>query len=555
MTTDRTWDWCDVGGAEEPCAGAAHTGTIDHNGVWRGDNFDIEDLGIEVDRTAKCGTSFPSGNMDAPPSDPQYDFWGHWPESCDLLRFPARTDGFGEYESTPDPSIYDWYLQENCRLGIGFGEAAPPIHSYSNWGAGYPNGRPDRGGYNKLFANRLIMRITDGKWMDEKQGSTLDPRTSTSGTGTVALDYHNFHEVMHYTACQGVTCPPSAPPAAPPPSPPPPPRVPCATKTVTMYNPTKEWSGFNVTLDDVTYNLGEYDGVRDSFTVSFCTFPGCYPFLIGEGAFHGMEWKVTDPLTEKVIKEGSGPIMEGNLICDRVPFPSPSPPPTPPHPPSLPPPTLPPLAPGLVNSPPPPLSPPPPSIPPPSPPAPPSTPPPPAWPPFSPRPSPPPPSTPPPPPSVPLPPDAPPNPPSAPCAWADDLELVTHCAMYDADAAKCGAAFVVMDKRRGVYTPCETIVWNGASTCAPSINFATCPHPPSPPSPPPTPPPGGPPSAPPVTPPPAAPPPPRAPYTKECCEAAAGRPPKCCYYRDGMPKPTMPCCASCNNKEADTCAV
>ena len=127
--------------------------------------------------------------------------------------------------------------------------------------------------------------------------------------------------------------------------------------------------------------------------------------------------------------------------------------------------------------------------------------------------------------------------------------------MYDADAAKCGAAFVVMDKRRGVYTPCETIVWNGASTCAPSINFATCPHPPSPPSPPPTPPPGGPPSAPPVTPPPAAPPPPRAPYTKECCEAGNGRPPKCCYYRDGMPKPTMPCCASCNNKVEDTCSV
>ena len=93
VTTDRTWDYCDVGGAEEPCAGAAHTGTVDRSGNWRGDNFDIEDLGIEVDRTAKCGTSFPSGNMDAPPSDPQYDFWGHWPESCDLLRFPARTDG------------------------------------------------------------------------------------------------------------------------------------------------------------------------------------------------------------------------------------------------------------------------------------------------------------------------------------------------------------------------------------------------------------------------------------------------------------------------------
>ena len=54
--------------------------------------------------------------------------------------------------------------------------------------------------------------------------------------------------------------------------------------------------GFNVTSDDVTYNLGEYDGVRDSFTVSFCTFPGCYPFLIGEGAFHGMEWKVRRPV-------------------------------------------------------------------------------------------------------------------------------------------------------------------------------------------------------------------------------------------------------------------
>ena len=50
MTTDRTWDWCDVGGAEEPCAGAAHTGTVDGSGNWRGDNFALEDLGIEVDR-------------------------------------------------------------------------------------------------------------------------------------------------------------------------------------------------------------------------------------------------------------------------------------------------------------------------------------------------------------------------------------------------------------------------------------------------------------------------------------------------------------------------
>ena len=34
-----------------------------------------------------------------------------------------------------------------------------------------------------------------------------------------------------------------------------------------------------------------------------------------------------------------------------------------------------------------------------------------------------------------------------------------------------------------------------------------------------------------------------------------GRPPKCCHYLDGMPEPTMPCCAECVNKPADTCAV
>ena len=49
--------------------------------------------------------------------------------------------------------------------------------------------------------------------------------------------------------------------------------------------------------------------------------------------------------------------------------------------------------------------------------------------------------------------------------------------------------------------------------------------------------------------------PPRAPYTKECCKGANGRPPKCCHYLDGMPEPTMPCCAECVNKPEDTCAV
>ena len=45
------------------------------------------------------------------------------------------------------------------------------------------------------------------------------------------------------------------------------------------------------------------------------------------------------------------------------------------------------------------------------------------------------------------------------------------------------------------------------------------------------------------------------PYTKECCKGANGRPPKCCHYIDGMPEPTMPCCAECVNKPEDTCAV
>ena len=49
--------------------------------------------------------------------------------------------------------------------------------------------------------------------------------------------------------------------------------------------------------------------------------------------------------------------------------------------------------------------------------------------------------------------------------------------------------------------------------------------------------------------------PPRAPYTKECCKGGNGRPPKCCHYLDGMPEPTMPCCAECVNKPEDTCAV
>ena len=415
--------------------------------------------------------------------------------------------------------------------------------------------------------------------MDEKQGFRLDWRADGGNADKDEWRYHYYPAhgcesnnycplggnldsitpdsgfIKHFAACQGFYCPPSPPPSAPPPAPPPPPRTPCVAKVVTMYNPSKQWSGFNVSLDGATNSLGEHDGARDAFTVSFCTWPGCYPFVIGEGAFHGLEWKVTDGLTEKVLMEGVGPIMDGNLLCDRVPYPSPSPPPTPPHPPTLPPPTLPPLAPGLVNSPPPPEAPPPPSIPPPSPPAPPSTPPPPTWPPFSPRPTPPPPSTPPPPPNVPLPPDAPPNPPSAPCEWTFDLENLSDrdppatCTVYSDDAAACGRAYMVLSRASHAYAPCYHLEeWGACPTRGRE---------------------------------------PRAPrrrsrrrrrrrrrparprpsgrrrrrrrraraYTKECCEAGNGRPAKCCYYRDGMPKPTMPCCASCNNKETDTCAV
>ena len=75
---DRPHVDCDVGGRGAG-AGAAHTGTVDRSATGAATTLRSR-TSIEVDRTAKCGTSFLSGNMDALPSDPQYDF-SHWPES------------------------------------------------------------------------------------------------------------------------------------------------------------------------------------------------------------------------------------------------------------------------------------------------------------------------------------------------------------------------------------------------------------------------------------------------------------------------------------------
>ena len=50
-------------------------------------------------------------------------------------------------------------------------------------------------------------------------------------------------------------------------------------------------------------NLGEFDGVRDAYTFGVCQQPACYDFTITDGAWEGMEWKVTDSWTEQVLKK------------------------------------------------------------------------------------------------------------------------------------------------------------------------------------------------------------------------------------------------------------
>ena len=82
--------------------------------------------------------------MSAPPGDPQYDFWGHWPESCDHLSVCEARKNYDPIEGFP-PGGGTYYsaqddLRESCRQGVGIGQTEPTPYRapYSNWAPGYP---------------------------------------------------------------------------------------------------------------------------------------------------------------------------------------------------------------------------------------------------------------------------------------------------------------------------------------------------------------------------------------------------------------------------------
>ena len=119
-----------AGNGEDKCVGADEMSAYEYVGAW-----------IDCSRPPACGTPFPSGNLSAPPGDPQYDFWGHWPESCDHLSVCEARDnnapggyGYGAYYSAQDD------LRESCRQGVGIGQTEPTPYRapYSNWAPGYP---------------------------------------------------------------------------------------------------------------------------------------------------------------------------------------------------------------------------------------------------------------------------------------------------------------------------------------------------------------------------------------------------------------------------------
>ena len=121
-----------------------------------------------------------------------------------------------------------------------------------------------------------------------------------SGTGAYGCEWHaakstgNNHKYK-WCMCQGM-CPPPNPPTPPPsfpPSPPAPPFAPCDIIFATIYNPNKQWSGFNLTLGGVVEELPA-DGSTNFINRQFCNMEGCQKFSLSEGTPESLSYTVSD---------------------------------------------------------------------------------------------------------------------------------------------------------------------------------------------------------------------------------------------------------------------
>ena len=337
----------------------------------------------------------------------------------------------------------------------------PRINLYSNWASGEPKGKINgfHGSYN------MVMRTT-GEW--RKPATTDDSK---------------------WIACHGI-CPPP---------PPAPPAAPCHPLTLTLWNPTEDWSNVEIEMDGVRFNTSTADGRTANF--GMCRERGCYSLhivsTILSTALPPLHWYVTEVVAgeEKRLRQGVGELPKGKVVCST--YPPPSPPPEPPAPP-------PPIPRPLQGwSPPPPLTPPTPPQPP--------VPDPPPLPPSPPplaitvpnsflQPSPPPPAS----PSPPPPPSSPPLPP--PCGeCSDDVGVIHEGSPFAGCQGQLAAGCPSWASQYCRITCGECIPCSpppGPPGKPPSV-----PSPPLPPAPPSAPPPARPPSPPPSPPPPSPPPP------------------------------------------------
>ena len=340
------------------------------------------------------------------------------------------------------------------------GNRGPRINLYSNWAAGQPQAKP-----RPLYGTNMVMTTT-GEW---RKPATTDN--------------------SKWIACHGI-CPPP---------PPAPPAAPCHPLTLTLWNPTEDWSNVEIEMDGVRFNTSTADGRTANF--GMCRERGCYSLhivsTILSTALPPLHWYVTEIMAgeEKRLRQGVGELPKGKVVCST--YPPPSPPPEPPAPP-------PPIPRPLQGwSPPPPLTPPTPPQPPvPDPPPLPPSPPPLAIPvpnTFL-QPSPPPPAS----PSPPPPPSSPPLPP--PCGeCSDDVGVIHEGSPFAGCQGQLAAGCPSWASQYCRITCGECIPCSpppGPPGKPPSV-----PSPPLPPAPPSTPPPARPPSPPPSPPPPSPPPP------------------------------------------------
>ena len=73
-----------------------------------------------------------------------------------------------------------------------------------------------------------------------------------------------------------------------------------------MYNPTRKWSGWNLTLNGVVQELPA-DGSTNYVNKAYCDAEGCQPFQLTPGTPESLSYTTSD-LAEVILLSGSGPV-------------------------------------------------------------------------------------------------------------------------------------------------------------------------------------------------------------------------------------------------------